>query len=121
LTSIRAKRVLLVDDNDLAAELLAEFMALSGIEVQTAATGAEALACSATFEPDAVILDILLPDIDGYTLAARLREQHTPAPQLIALSGLLPDRQRSDASVFDAWFEKPADPDALVAQVLRDH
>jgi len=121
LTQTRALRVLLVDDNDMASELLAEFLTLSGIEVRIAATGAEALARSAEFQPDAVILDILLPDTDGYALAGQLRAQHAGhAPRLIALSGLPRDGQRGDADVFDIWVEKPADPDSLVALVTRN-
>ncbi|MCD0501802.1 response regulator [Bordetella petrii] len=104
----------------MAAELLAEFLALSDIEVQIAGTGADALERSAAFEPDAIILDILLPDTNGYDLAARLRAQHPRAPRLIALSGLPRGQHGGDASVFDGWVEKPADPDALTALLLND-
>lgn len=115
LTQPHAPRVLLVDDNAIASELLADFLSLSGIDVRRAATGADALEQSAAFLPDAVIVDILLPDTDGYALAGRLRAQHaSQPPRLIALSGLPRDPQRPDADIFDSWVEKPADPDKLV-------
>ena len=119
MTHPHAPRVLLVDDNAMASELLADFLSLSGIDVRRAASGADALAQSASFLPDAVIVDILLPDTDGYQLAGRLRAQHAgQPPRLIALSGLPRDPQRDDAGVFDSWVEKPADPTALVELVI---
>jgi len=118
LSNPHAPRVLLVDDNVMASELLAEFMSLSGIEVCRAASGAEALAQSALFHPHAVIVDILLPDTDGYALASRLRALHAGQPlRVIALSGLPCDPQHSDAGLFDTWIEKPADLARLVELV----
>ncbi|WP_144638372.1 response regulator [Bordetella genomosp. 13] len=118
MTNLHAPRVLLVDDNAMASELLADFLSLSGIDVRRAGSGAEALVQSADFQPHAVIVDIVLPDTDGYVLAGRLRAQHADQPlRLIALSGLPRDPQRSDANVFDSWVEKPADPTRLVELV----
>ncbi|HAP24229.1 MAG TPA: response regulator [Achromobacter sp.] len=115
MNEVRAMRVLLVDDNEMGSELLAEFLALSNVETRCAATGAEALALVNTFAPDAVLLDILLPDMDGYELAKRLRERANP-PRIYALSGLA-RHERRDAinGIFTGWIEKPADPDALLA------
>lgn len=118
MTDLHAPRVLLVDDNAMASELLADFMSLSGIDVRRAASGAEALEQSAAFLPHAIIVDIVLPDTDGYLLANRLREQHAQQPpRLIALSGLPRDPQRRSVDVFDSWVEKPADPHTLVKLV----
>ncbi|MNK42869.1 Transcriptional regulatory protein SrrA [compost metagenome] len=115
MNGVRASRVLLVDDNEMGSELLAEFLSLSGLETRCAATAGQALELAKTFAPDAVLLDILLPDMDGYELAARLRDCAMP-PRIYALSGLARhDRRDGTDSMFTGWIEKPADPDALVA------
>lgn len=114
----RALRVLLVDDNEMGSELLAEFLALSGLETRCAGTGEDALRQAATFAPEAVLVDILLPDMDGYELARRLRERNVSS-RIYALSGLARHERHEDATaLFDGWIEKPADPDALLT-VLR--
>ncbi|MFJ1302268.1 response regulator [Pseudomonadota bacterium AL_CKDN230030165-1A_HGKHYDSX7] len=115
MSNTAAPRIVLVDDNEMAAELLSEFLMLSGLDVRVAYDGAQALAACETFQPHTVVLDILLPDIDGYELANRLRQQQRPAPRLIALSGLARVRGDGRGDVFDDWIEKPADPDALLA------
>ncbi|WP_238531871.1 response regulator [Achromobacter arsenitoxydans] len=115
---MRPLRVLLVDDNEMGSELLAEFLALSNLETRCAANAAEALELATEFAPDAVLLDILLPDMDGYQLAKRLLDHPNP-PRIYALSGLArQDRRDGSANLFTGWIEKPADPDALVA-ILR--
>ncbi|MFC4054919.1 response regulator transcription factor [Actinomadura syzygii] len=66
-------RVLVVDDEPDLAEVLSRALALEGWTVRTAADGAEALAVAADFRPDAVVLDVMLPDIDGLRVLHRLR------------------------------------------------
>lgn len=118
MNEARALRVLLVDDNEMGSELLAEFLAMSGLETRCAGNGEDALAQAADFEPQAVLVDILLPDMDGYELARQLRARNTGA-RIYALSGLARHERHQDAaSLFDDWIEKPADPDALLT-VLR--
>lgn len=118
MDDVRAMRILLVDDNEMGSELLAEFLSLSALETRCAATAGEALEVARTFAPDAVLLDILLPDMDGYELAARLRDCPKP-PRIYALSGLArQERREGSDSVFTDWIEKPADPNALLA-ILR--
>ncbi|QVQ26770.1 response regulator [Achromobacter deleyi] len=118
MNDVRAMRVLLVDDNEMGSELLAEYLALSSLETRCAATASEALELAGTFAPDAVLLDILLPDMDGYELAARLRDSPKP-PRIYALSGLgRHERREGSDSLFTGWIEKPANPDALLA-ILR--
>lgn len=115
MNDVRTIRVLLVDDNEIGAELLAEFLTLSGLETRCATTGAEALAMSETFAPQAVLVDILLPDMDGYELASRLRAR-AASPRIYALSGLARHERRDGTDgMFDGWIEKPADPEALLA------
>jgi len=90
------RRILLVDDNVDAAEALAMRLIRQGYDVTAAYDGAEALAVAPHVAPDVCVLDIGLPLIDGYELAARLRERLDPAPRLLALTGYgqVSDKQR---------------------------
>jgi CheY-like chemotaxis protein len=105
------KRVLLVEDNlDLAAGLRLVLMN-AGYEVQVVNDGSSAIRAAEQDHPDAVVLDIGLPDLDGYEVAHRLRHQlelkHIP---IIALSGYGSeyDRQRSREAGIDRHLIKPA-------------
>jgi len=120
LNEVRAVRVLLVDDNEMGSELLAEFLALSGVETRCAPTGEAALEMVDSFRPEAVLVDILLPDMDGYELATRLRAR-TESPRIYALSGLARHERRDEDGMFNGWIEKPADPDALLAILRQAH
>ncbi|OZI37819.1 hypothetical protein CAL29_05430 [Bordetella genomosp. 10] len=120
--SAEGLHVLIVDDNDMASELLSEFVGLLGHDAKTAATGAEALALCAEARPDVIITDIMLPDHDGYELAARFRAQLGAGVHIIALSGLPKNNQRPEAVAFDHWLEKPVDLttlENLLAQLDR--
>ena len=109
-------RVLVVDDNHDAAHSVADLLALGGHEVRTAADGREALSVAEHFSPEVVVLDIGLPILDGYEVAARLRTMDgTRGALLLALTGYgqQEDRDRAEAAGFDHHFVKPADPVAL--------
>ncbi|MCL6640096.1 MAG: response regulator [Candidatus Rokubacteria bacterium] len=116
----RALRVLLVDDHNDTREMLRATRVSDGHQVEEAATGAEALARAAGLSPDAVVIDIGLPDIDGYEVARRLRAMRPEGVRLIALTGYgqARDRRRGEAAGFDAYLVKPVDP-AELEQYLR--
>jgi CheY-like chemotaxis protein len=105
----RGVRVLLVDDNADAADILAESLRSFGHEVQIAHDGPEALGIVEHFQPNAAILDIGLPVMDGYELAARLREQFTVPTKLIALTGYGQDsdKAKSREAGFHVHLVKP--------------
>lgn len=109
--------VLVVDDNEDAAETVAEMLRLSGFSVRTAPSGEAALEWSQAESPDAIVLDIGLPGIDGYEVCRRLRRRTGPPPVLIALTGWGQDGDRDAAgrAGFDRHFTKPVD----VAQLTR--
>lgn len=107
------KRVLIVDDNEMASELLGEFLEMSGHVSFIAHSGQAALASARENRPEVCIVDIVLPDMDGYALAAALRQSVATPMQIIALSGLPKNMRRGDHSLFDEWLEKPADLDTL--------
>jgi CheY-like chemotaxis protein len=113
-------RVLVVDDNQDAADTLALLLEPLGYEVHVAYEGLGALRAVKSFDPDAVILDIGLPDLDGYAVARRIRQMpSTHRVEVIALSGWCrdEDRARSLRSGIDSYFAKPADP-ACIVQIL---
>lgn len=114
--------VLVVDDNRDAADSLRELLRLQCAEVLVAYSGEQALALAARQPVDVAVLDIGMPDMDGYELARRLRAlPATQASALIALTGWGQDRDREQLATagFDRHFLKPADPDALEA-ALRE-
>src|SRR5215467_11428183 len=78
----RSGRVLVVDDEPNIADLVATAMRYEGFEVQTAGTGRAALDGVENFRPDLLVLDIMLPDLDGFEVARRLRQQARRVPIL---------------------------------------
>ena len=112
--------MLVVDDNADAASMLAEALAAFGCVVETAADGAAALVVIEQFEPEVAIVDIGLPVMDGYQLAAHIRgARGARAPRLIALTGYgqSADVARSRAAGFDAHLVKPIELNAVVAAI----
>jgi CheY-like chemotaxis protein len=110
------KRVLVVDDNDDAVELLAVMLEQVGYETVVAHDGAEALDAAHTVTPDIVILDIGLPGMSGYEVAARMRaDAKLSATALIALTGWgsPDDRRRALAAGFDVHLTKPVTAEDL--------
>ena len=116
--SVPALRILVVDDNIDAVTTLAALLRMQGHEVRTAHDGVQALEVIQHFAPDVAILDIGMPKMNGYTLAARIRERMSEAPPLlIAVTGWGQEeaRLRSKAAGFDHHLVKPVDPGALAA------
>ena len=115
-------RILVVDDNADAADMLAELLGIDGHNVTTAYSGEQALAKAAEFGPDFVFLDIGLPDMSGYQVATRMRAipemEHTV---LIALTGYGQARDRDLAmnAGFDEHMVKPIDFAKLMSLKLQ--
>jgi signal transduction histidine kinase len=115
-------RVLVVDDNQDAARLLAHLLSLHGNTTQTAFDGVEALAVGSTFHPDVVLLDIGLPRLNGYDTARRLRQEPWgKGVALIALTGWgnPEDRRRSSEAGFDGHLVKPVEFEQLTELLHR--
>jgi CheY-like chemotaxis protein len=115
-------RVLVVDDHPDCADATAQLLTLHGHDARPAHSCAEARAevSRAGFVPDVVILDVRLPDGDGYALAGELCRALPARPLLIALTGLQDQEERCRAAGFDHYLLKPADPVALAA-LLASH
>jgi signal transduction histidine kinase/DNA-binding response OmpR family regulator len=110
------RRVLIVDDNADSANSLSLLLALGGHETQVALGSLEALDRIESFHPDVALLDIGLPELDGYQLAQRLRSiSRLKDIRLVALTGYgqTEDRQRAFAAGFDEHLVKPVDLCAL--------
>lgn len=103
-------RIVVADDNVDAALTLAALLGLQGHDVRTAHDGMEALDEVMRFEPQVVILDIGMPGMNGYKVAAAVRERN-PDVLLIAITGWgqEEDRHRSKAAGFDHHLVKPVD------------
>ena len=120
----RPCRIMVVDDNEDAAELLAELLEQLGHTCQVAHDGAAALELVERLRPEVAILDIGLPAMDGYELAGHLRDRVGTRVQLIALTGYgqAGDRERAAQAGFDAHLVKPAaiqELQALIGQAPR--
>jgi len=117
-------KVMVIDDEADAIGLVTQIMEDSGAAVQACTSGAECLACIPEFKPDVVIMDIGMPDMDGYTLIANIRaldrEQggRTPAVALTAFARS-EDRRQAMLAGFDVHVAKPVEPGELVAVVSR--
>ena len=109
------RRVLVVDDNTDSAETMAEMLKLWGHEVQTAYDGPGALEAARAQQPDAVLLDVGLPLMDGYETARRLRQEGLGGKLLVAVTGYgaAEDRRRAAEAGFDSHITKPVSPEAL--------
>jgi PAS domain S-box-containing protein len=112
----QSRRVLVVDDNRDAADSLAVLLRIDGHDVQVAYDGPAALAAAPAFRPDAVLLDLGMPGMDGYEVCRRLRRMPELAEaRVVAVTGWGQDadRRRSAEAGFDQHLVKPADPDVV--------
>ena len=113
-------RVLVVDDNKDCADTLCELLGLSGFACTVAYSGQAALLAVAHEVPDAILLDIGLPDIIGHEVCRRIRSSVTTRqPVLIAVTGWGQDHDRELAmkAGFDAHVTKPADAGRVIAML----
>jgi two-component system CheB/CheR fusion protein len=117
------RRILVVDDNVDAAESLALLLQLEGFTTEVAFDGPGALQVAGAFSPDIIFLDIGLPGLDGYKVAAHIRSmKELRQPLLIALSGYgqASDKEKSEAAGFDHHLVKPADIDLIRTLIHAD-
>jgi CheY-like chemotaxis protein len=108
-------RVLVVDDSVDSAETLAELLKIWGHDVRLAHDGPGAVAAARDYRPEVVILDIGLPGMDGFAVAAQLRKEGIGGRMLVALTGYgeKQDRDKARQVGFDHHLVKPIDPDTL--------
>ena len=119
------RRVLVVDDNEDAADSLATLLDVTGFLVRVAYDGPEAIAAADEFRPAVALLDIGLPRLSGYDIARHVRAQRGDGVLLVAITGWgqEEDRRRAREAGFDHHFTKPADFERLlelIGQELRE-
>lgn len=113
-------RILVIEDNRDGREMLGILLRMSGYEVLEAASGTEGIRLMQQYSPAIALIDIGLPDIDGYEIARRLRQMVGRAIRLVAVTGygLAEDRARSQQAGFDAHIVKPIDL-SKIAEAVR--
>ena len=115
-TSSGELRVLIADDNRDAADSLSMLLSMDGYEVRTVYGGHAAVSAAATFRPDVALLDIGMPELDGYATAAAIRQRRGGVDTyLIAITGWgqQEDKRRALEAGFAAHVTKPVDPNVL--------
>ena len=115
---IGSLRVLVVDDEENIAYVVSAALRLNGFEVSTADSGRRALAAASECRPDLIVLDVMLPDLDGFEVCRRLRHDGNDVPVLFltARDGT-DDRLRGLTIGGDDYVNKPFSVEELVARV----
>ena len=121
----RSTRVLVVDDEENNTFLLGSALRHFGVDVTTAATGRQGLDAVRTFEPDLVLLDVMLPDLDGFEVCRRMRQDGERVPVLfLTARDATEDRVRGLTLGGDDYVAKPFSLEEVVARIhaiLRRH
>jgi two-component system OmpR family response regulator len=112
------QRVLVVDDEPNLAEVVTMALRFQGFEVQTAASGREALAAVQRFKPHLMVLDVMLPDMEGFEVAARLGAQRAGVPIIfLTARDATEDKVRGLSGGGDDYMTKPFSLEELVARI----
>jgi DNA-binding response OmpR family regulator len=124
VTQAEAVRVLVVDDNVDVAETLGLYLDQMGYSTRLAHDGEEALRAAAEFRPQVALLDLGLPDFDGYEVAIAIREETWGKDVLICAVTAWADeadRELTRVAGFDHHFVKPVDLQALLRAICDAH
>ena len=105
--------LLVIDDEQAALELMQAELVEHGFRVHAAASGEEGLEKAATLHPDAILLDMIMPDLDGWTVLRRLRASPTLASIPVIVTSSLDEEKRAWDLGVVAWLTKPVSPDAF--------
>jgi two-component system, OmpR family, response regulator len=116
--SADGSRVLVVDDEANIAELISMALRYQGFVVETAASGREAVAAVAAFKPQLIVLDVMLPDMDGFEVAERLGAQRAGVPIIfLTARDSTEDKVRGLSGGGDDYMTKPFSLEELVARI----
>ena len=111
------QRILIVDDDENIAELISLYLLKECFATEIAYTGKDALALAATFNPDLILLDIMLPDIDGYEVCTEIRKTRQTPIIMLSAKGETFDKVLGLELGADDYIIKPFDSKELVARV----
>jgi two-component system, OmpR family, response regulator len=113
-----AQRVLVVDDEPNILEVVTMALRFQGFDVETAATGREALAAVSSFKPHLMVLDVMLPDMEGFDVASRLGAQRSGVPIIfLTARDATEDKIRGLSGGGDDYMTKPFSLEELVARI----
>jgi CheY-like chemotaxis protein len=121
-TRARGPLVLVVDDDETTRDIYAAELAVAGFLVLEADGGAAAIEKALQFGPHALLLDLMMPEIDGFKVARRLRsDDRTRDVGIVALSALASgkSKQLAIAAGCDAFFTKPVEPGVLAEEIAK--
>ena len=117
-TAATTQRVLVVDDENSISELIATSLKFGGFDVRTAATGAQALQIAEEFKPHALILDVMLPDQNGFEVCRQLRsEGHNVGVLFLTAKDSVEDKIAGLTIGGDDYVTKPFSLEELVARL----
>ncbi len=114
------KRVLVVEDQEDNMRIMNDMLTSAGYEVLKAVTGDEGVAMAASHRPNLILMDVMLPGLDGYEATRQIKDnaalRHIPviAVTSYALDG---EESKADQAGCDAYFSKPVSPRLLLAKV----
>ncbi|HEU5162566.1 MAG TPA: response regulator, partial [Thermoanaerobaculia bacterium] len=119
--SLAGRSLVVVDDEQDTCLMIAAMLRQFGAEVRTASNAADAISLLRAFRPHALVSDLAMPEVDGFALAARIREDGDADLPLLALTayGRPEDRERALKAGFTSYLRKPVDPDALVESIRQ--
>ncbi len=120
---MKARTVVIIEDNEQNLYLMRFLLEKHGFGVKEAHDGSQGLALAKEAKPDLILLDIQLPDMDGYAVARELRkqEEQRETPIIVVTSyAMVGDREKALAAGATGYIEKPINPDIFVEQ-LRAH
>lgn len=117
MTATKTERILVVDDEPMVREVVVAYLEREGFDVVEASTGAAALNSVAARSPDLVILDVMLPEIDGFSVLGELRRSGDIPVILLTARTEEPDRVLGLELGADDYVVKPFSPRELVARV----
>jgi len=115
----RQLRVLIVDDNQDASRILRLLLERMGYSVNEASGASEAVDVAGRFDPDCVISDLQMPEVNGYELARRLRQDASHGHALLVAYSAAPDQEAARLAGFDYCLAKPASLETLM-RILKD-
>jgi len=113
--------ILVIEDNQDNIRLVDYVLRAHGYEPLLATDGADGVRIALECMPDLILLDIRMPKMDGYEVAARLRQAGLNGTKIVAVtaSAMVGDRERISAAGFDGYIQKPIEPEAFMADVER--
>ncbi|CAB3802888.1 response regulator transcription factor [Pararobbsia alpina] len=120
MSTPNAVRLLIADDDPNVLEAYVLFFGAHGYNTRTTGDGSDALAEYRAWRPDAVVLDIQMPGMDGRAVAREIRRLHSaPLPLLVAVTALISPSEHAESieSGFDYHFVKPADLPLVLATI----